>query len=297
MNIKPFYKREIKKVASKLNKEEADIKFVVVADSHLDNSIGETLKNISETDDLVNFDFMLHLGDFLNGNIPKEYTRDLLKKQANLFSKAINGHFYPTPGNHDGYSDLKANDMFTDEMWEEATGRKPYYFEDFGDFRIICVNSFTYEYTPEGKYKKLYKILDSQVEWIKNVALDTDKTVIFLSHALPLKSLTDHEATPIIEAILEAKNEKGFDIAGWFIGHYHGDYTFNAHGINFILVGSETAYVPQLWGYTDSEPEIYQERKLDTVTEDLWDAVCINKASRTIKLFRFGAGENRKLTY
>ena len=187
MNIKPFYKREIKKVASKLNKEEADIKFAVVADSHLDNSIGETLKNISETDDLVNFDFMLHLGDFLNGNIPKEYTEELLKKQVNLFSKAINGHFYPTPGNHDGYSDLKTNDMFIDEMWEEATGRKPYYFEDFGDFRIICVNSFTYEYTPEGKYKKLYKILDSQVEWIKNVALDTDKTVIFLSHALQLK--------------------------------------------------------------------------------------------------------------
>ena len=30
MNIKSYYKREIKKVASKLNKEECDIRFVVV---------------------------------------------------------------------------------------------------------------------------------------------------------------------------------------------------------------------------------------------------------------------------
>ncbi len=297
MNIKPFYKKEIKKVASKLNKEDCDIRFVVVADSHLDNSIGDTLKNISETDDLVNFDFMLHLGDFLNGNIPKEYTKELLKKQATIFSKAINGDFFPTPGNHDGYTDLKTNDMFTDEIWEYATGRKPYYFEDYGDFRIICVNSFSYEYTPEGTYKKLYTILDSQIDWLKNTALDTDKTIIFLSHATPLKTLTNTEATPIIEAILEAKKEKGFDIAAWFIGHYHGDYTFNAHGINFILVGSETAYVPQLWGFTENEPEIYVERNLGTLSEDLWDAVTINKDTRTIKLFRFGAGKDRKVRW
>ena len=297
MNIKSYYKKEIKKVASKLNKDACDIKFVAVADSHLDNSVSDTLKNISETDDLAPFDFMLHLGDFLNGNIPKEYTKILLKQQANIFSKAINGEFFPTPGNHDGYTDFSTNDMFIDEIWEECTGSKPYYFSDFGDFRIISINSFDYEFTADGKYKKIYKISDKQIEWLKKEALDTDKTIIFLSHASPLNSLTDMSVTPVIQAILEAKEEKGFEIAAWFIGHYHGDCILNAHGINFILVGSETAYVPQLWGFTDKEPEVYHERKLGSVSEDLWDAVTVNRKTRTIKLYRFGAGKDREVKY
>lgn len=297
MNIKSYYKREVKKVISKLNKEDSDIKFAVVTDSHLDNSLHETLENIRAVESKIDFDFMLHLGDFLNGNIPKEYTEKIFKEQIELFENTIKGKFFPTQGNHDGYTDFKNTDIATDSLWEYATGKKQYYFEDYKDFRIVSLCSFTYEYTPEGNFKKLYKILDNQIDWLKNSALDTDKTVIFLSHALPLNSLTNTEITPIIEAVLETKKEKGFDIAAWFIGHYHGDYNFNAHGINFILVGSETAYVPQLWGFSENEPEVHPDRKLGTVSEDLWDAVTINRKTRTIKLYRFGAGKDREVKY
>lgn len=294
--MKPYYEKKINEITEKLQSCHGDIKFAVVADSHLDNSLSDTLENISAVDKKVNFDFMLHLGDFLNGNIPKEYTKQILKEQIKLFEASIKGSFYPTQGNHDGYTDFKATDMATDDVWEYATGRKPYYFEDFGSFRIVSVCSFTYEWK-EDKFCKLYKILDSQLEWLKEKALDTDKTVIFLSHDYPLTSLKDKETTPVLDVVLEMQKKKGFDIAGWFIGHVHGDYTFKAHGINFFVVASETAYIPQLWGLSENEPEEYPERILNTDTEDLWDAVVLNKAERTISLFRFGAGKDRKVTY
>ena len=295
--MKLYYKTEAKKICKKVLSEECDLKFAVVADSHLDNSLGETLENIKAVDSEVNFDFMLHLGDFLNGNLPKSYTEIILKEQIELFENTIKGNFFPTQGNHDGYTDFKNTDMATDGLWEYATGRKPYYFEDYKDFRIVSVCSFAYEYTPEGHFKKLYKILDSQIEWLENVALNTDKTVIFLSHSAPLTSLYEKGMTPVLEAVLRAKEKNGFDIAGWFIGHYHGDYVFKAHGINFFVVASETAYVPQLWGFFETEPEVYPERKLKSVTEDLWDAVTLDKKTRKIKLFRFGAGDDREITY
>lgn len=295
--MKLCYKNEIKKICRKLSKEEFNLKFAVVADSHLDNSLPETLENIKAVDNEINFDFMLHLGDFLNGNIPKEYTEKIFKEQVELFENTINGKFFPTQGNHDGYTDFKYNDIATDGLWEYATGRKPYYFEDYKDFRIVSLCSFAYEYTPEGNFRKLYKILDSQIEWLENVALNTDKTVIFLSHDSPLTSLYEKGITPVIEAVLRAKEKYKFDIAGWFIGHFHGDYSFKAHGINFFVIASETAYVPQLWGFSEKEPEIYPERKLGTVSEDLWNVVTINTNTRKIKLMRFGAGKDEEISY
>lgn len=295
--MNPCYENMVNAITEKMLIDDGDIKFAVVADSHLDNSLPETLKNIKMVDKTVHFDFMLHLGDFLNGNIPKGYTEKIFKEQIKLFEDAIDGKFFPTQGNHDGYTDFKNTDMATDELWEYATGRKPYYFEDFGDLRIVSVCSFTYEYDENGNFKKLYKILPSQIEWLEKTALNTNKTVIFISHSAPLTSLYEKGMTPILEAVLRAKEKFGFNIAGWFIGHYHGDYTFKAYGINFFVVASETAYVPQLWGFSEKEPEVYPKRVLGTTTEDLWDAVTLNTAKRKIKLFRFGAGESREVNY
>lgn len=286
-----YYKKEAERIVKLSKNEVCDYRFAVVADTHLDNSIPNTIANISATDKELGYDFLLHLGDFLNGNLPLEYTRKLLKEQAEVFASAIRGAFFPTQGNHDGYTDYHAEDIATDSLWESATGRAPYYFEDFGELRIVSVCSFTYEYTAQGKYKKIYKVLPSQIEWLEKTALNTDKAVIFISHNSPI-NLYDKELTPLLEAVLRAKEIHGFDVVGWFIGHYHGDCMFNAHGINFFVVASQTAYVPQLWGFSEREVEDYPERTLGSVTEDSWTSVTLSLKDRKIKLFRFGAGQS-----
>lgn len=321
-NIKPYYLEEIMKIAKKIDEEKCDFLIAVAADSHLDNSIDDFTTNISEVDKLVNFDCLVHLGDFLNGNIPPKYTKKILESQMDMYRGAINKKFYPVQGNHDGYMDnifYNANDMAIDENWYEATRfvseydnvsriePKPYYYADYPEkkIRIIVLCSFSYK-IDENKFYKIYGTSDEQIKWLKNEALKLDSswTVLIFSHDTPFGEFSDsgskNDKTRVngqllMDTVLLEKNKRQFDLAGWFVGHFHGDYIGKIRGINFILVGSQTAYVPQLWEMPKGGG--YAERDLGTVTEDLWDSVLIDKKRHLLKLIRFGAGEDRSIEY
>ena len=86
--IKPCYAQNIQSVSSRICSDSGDFRFAVVADSHLDNSLEDTIANVHGVDQAVNFDCTVHLGDFLNGNLPLKHTRRLLKEQMELFRSA-----------------------------------------------------------------------------------------------------------------------------------------------------------------------------------------------------------------
>ena len=86
---KEYYKKEIQRVAELTEKTEGDFRFAVVADTHLDNSLPDTLENIKAVDENVHFRCLTHLGDFMNGNIPEKYTREILKEQMEMFCESV----------------------------------------------------------------------------------------------------------------------------------------------------------------------------------------------------------------
>ena len=75
------FQEEIKRISDKLKKkrQNATLMFALVADSHLDDWEEDTCYNIQAVDAAVEFDFIVHLGDFMNGNIPKGYTKRILE--------------------------------------------------------------------------------------------------------------------------------------------------------------------------------------------------------------------------
>lgn len=324
---KEIFREEIEQVIETLEtkKEDADLIFAVVADSHLDDFEEDTLDNIQTVDNKVPFDFMVHLGDFLNGNIPREYTKRILKGEMDKYRDAIrNGVFYPAQGNHDGHYEVGINkahpDVALDEDWYAATSftenypnlkrenNKPYFYVDYPEkqIRLVILCSFSYEWREDGKYQKLYRLESSQIEWLKKdaLALERDWTVILFSHDGPLKFYDQekYEEEPwkgnnkeLMDTLLDARKERGFSVAAWFIGHWHGEACQKVEGIPFVLVGSQTCYVPQLWLMPPSGH--YEKRKPGTVTQDLWDAVTLNKSERELYLCRFGAGEDRVIHY
>ena len=323
--IKPCYIEEIKRVADITKNTEGEFKFAVVADTHLDNSQPDTICNMQSVDKEVDFKCLIHLGDFLNGNFPRKYTKKILKEQMDLFVEAVKtNRFYPTPGNHDGFVDRvfhNANDMTINEDWYEALSymdnydnvkkveNRQYFYADYPDekVRFISVNSFHYTGFSNGeKFKKVYGYDKEQIEWIEKEALNigSDWTVIFFSHDMPFSGVDSDEIMEdngivngnlVIEAVERAKEKNGFSIAAWFIGHHHGDLIKKARGINYILVGSETAYRPQLWSTTGTIK--FYDRFLNTDSEDLWDSVILNKKERKLTLVRFGVGDDRVATY
>ena len=314
--VEKQFEAEVEKTIKDVNDTEGDFKIAVVADSHLDNSLDMFMNNISAVDNGVHFDCMIHLGDFLNGSLSKRYTEKVLKQQINKYESSVKCGFYPAEGNHDGFADFrnpKTCDIVPDEMWEKATGRKPCYYVDFADekIRLVCICSYHYKYDGTS-YEKIYGSRIETSYWLYNEALNVDSewTVILFSHDIPFSSVPVADVNNIkyqingkelFEAVLKAKKDKGFDIACWFVGHFHDDFEQNVSGVNFILVGSQTAYVPTLWG--SLSPERYgkyfenYKRDLGTETEDLWDAVVLDKKEHKLKLFRFGAGYDRVIDY
>lgn len=324
---KLFFKEEIANVTSTLSakKTEADLMFVVVADSHLDDYEEDTLSNIRAVDSSLHFDFVVHLGDFLNGNLPGKYTESLLNEEMKKYRSATaNGIFYPVQGNHDGYCKDTKNktitDIVLDENWHAATSfvdkyphlkgdvDNPWYYVDYPDqkVRLIILCSFSYEWDENGEFRKLYKLAPAQIDWLreKALALEEDWTVMLFSHDGPLKyydqtkyeeELWDCNNQELMNTLLHAKEAKSFSVAAWFIGHWHGDLCQIVEGIPFVIVGSQTCYIPQLWQMPDSGH--YEMRERGTVSQDIWDAAILNRAKRELYLCRFGAGVDRVIHY
>lgn len=322
-----MFEEERARVSSILEseKKDADLVFAVVTDSHLDDYEEETLANIKAVDHRAHFDFLVHLGDMLNGNLPRNYTKHILKEEMERYRTAVQrGIFYPVQGNHDGFCNVSpvctAPDMALEEDWCVATAfaaeypnvrrgeQDPWFYADYPEqkVRLIVLASFSYQWTEKGEFQKLYELDPRQLEWLKTEALEVqaDWTVMLFSHDGPLRYYAQekYEEEPwngnsreLMETVLCAKREKGFQVAAWFIGHWHGELCNIVEGIPFIIVGSQTCYIPQLW--LMPEPGYYAPRRRGTVTQDLWDAVVWKKEKQELHLIRFGAGEDRIIHY
>ncbi len=316
-----IYDEQIENIINKIGSSAWDLKIAMAADSHLDNSLGTTIENIKIVDRQVSFDCLIHLGDFLNGNLPRNCTKVLLKEQMKLFKETISsGVFYPIQGNHDGYLDLciGRSDIALDEDWYEATSfveeypnvsreeATPYYYVDIPEkkLRLIVICSFYLNMKTGGKE---FGISERQLEWLEHSALQLERgwTVMLFSHDTPFSKFDNDgliysdnnriNGTRTLELLKRTREIRGFEIAAWFIGHFHGDLMKVVDGIPFVLLSSQTAYVPQLWKM--EKGGYFPERILGTDTEDLWDAVCLDQKNKVLKLFRFGSGEDREVRY
>ncbi len=318
--MKDYYQKEVNQIVSKQKQFSDCFCFAVVADTHLDNSMGDTLENLHAVSEHVRVDGLMHLGDFLNGSFPRDYTNLILNEQMSLFQNCISP-FYPVQGNHDGFSDLTkpfSPNMALDEDWYAAISyleqnpaahlqkNKPYYYVDVPEkkIRMVFLCTFFYQYDGEN-YEKFYGTDLLQIEWVEHTALTVgeDWTVLLFSHDAPFEYFDERACTNnprdngnlLMNAVKNAQTAYQFTLAAWFVGHFHGDYIGRVNGLNFILVASETAYVPQLWDMP--EGGYYPERALGTVTEDLWDLVCLDQKKRKITMLRFGAGSDRSMEY
>lgn len=323
--IKDCFKQEIQRVSDLMDKDVYDLAFMIVTDSHLDDYETDTIQNMQAVDKKISYDFIVHLGDFLTGNFPKKHTARILKEEMNLYRSAVqNGILYPVQGNHDGYCihafDRQSFDVVVDEEWYAATDftkeypnvtrveNSSYFYADYPEhkLRLVFLNLFSYEWDENGKYRRKNGMSDVQLEWIKEEALNIEAewTVMIFSHNGPLEHYAQEKLNvepwngnkkEIFETVIHAREEKGFAIAGWFIGHLHGELCECVEGIPFIIIGSQTCYVPSLWSMPDKGH--FELREEGTVCQDLWDSVTWNRKERTLHLYRFGAGEDRTVAY
>lgn len=89
-------------------------------------------------------------------------------------------------------------------------------------------------------------------------------------------------------------NQGAVEYIGHFCGHTHDD-NISAFATNFKQV--ETACAIGLAHYIENGTRKDYTRTPDTVQEQLFDTICINRKTKTVDLKRFGVGSDRTFTY
>lgn len=169
-------------------------------------------------------------------------------------------------------------------------------------------------------------ILKEQFEWFGNVALNfmdkADKnewSVILVSHdnlcniirdfdkvmlafrvGNSVTGTTDYALDSIesFEYSFDFTEQGGIEFICGVCGHYHYDWIqpFGSTGRKTVYIASDTRTESGYWDYENSQLVLY-DRPINTYFDRLFDTMILNKSDRTVTFKRFGAGEDRTLTY
>lgn len=214
--VQKFFETELVNTIQSVKQKvsDADLVFALVTDSHLSDNGEHTRENIAAVDSEIHFNFLVHLGDFLTGNIPEKISRKNLREELEAYRSSLNNRImYVAQGNHDGYRDESykgqlVTDMALDENWYEdtcfideykniyRTGNKPYFYVDYPNLELrlifLCTNGYRIDKVEKEFYKK-YAMDDEEIEWLGRDALNTPSgyTVMVFSHIPPLEEIPD----------------------------------------------------------------------------------------------------------
>ena len=289
----------------------------------------DTVKTLTRTNSLVPFDAIIHGGDIVHGNIQASSTkRDLRIVRDDLLN--ISRNTYLISGNHDdNYNYFKDNDtgfVGRDMRYaiysrmSKGDGRLStytdlYYDVDDCNLRVILLDSLL----DDSQYSASaspWGFTNDTLAWVRDVALDTDKQVVFFSH-VPCTAAFDYGSssggTPVengeaMKAVINNFISGGGVVVGFFHGHTHWDNIAQAESGQtgqgasalFKEVCSGTArydtHDTSYWAYVAPGATI-PARAEGTVTQELWDIIVINTEDRAVTMVRFGAGSNRTFTY
>ena len=227
--------------------------FAIQTDTHyaLDDDIynGANLKALTNR---IGFDFVANLGDVIKGYAGDENTPENMRAaMTEIMMRYVRGISCPlliAMGNHDTnkqWADAHSGTPFTfDEVWgrefrpsfntiPEAvyqTGLM-YYYKDFNDVRVIVLN------TQDGADGG-FGIGSTQISWLTNTALNTNKPVLVLSH-VPLVdgwSVSSNYVSSYADAVtaIKAYQTGGGTVIGCMSGHTHTQESKTVDGLLYV---------------------------------------------------------------
>lgn len=322
------FKSEIEDTVSKIRNEcgEKAYVFALVTDTHTkydgNDFWQDTYKNLKAVNDSYNFDAIFHLGDIVEGNFTKDETEQILSETRQDMLSISNMSFLLT-GNHDdnhvyynshNYGLITDSDRYAllNRFNEIRVCRKQsnqyYYIDISDDLRIICLDGMLGDWHL-GNDGNSWGYTDEQVEWMRSDALSTNRQVMVLSHMQLSSIYSSHyddgymiyNSDAMLDALSKFK-ESGGIVIGFFNGHTHADFmTQNSIGIHEVQTGTQNMNQSGTFGQSSYSDGVYTPnvpvRKKDSTLQDLWDVLIVKPLSKTVKIIRFGAGEDREFSY
>lgn len=286
--------------------------FYFITDMHWDKNAQNSPEIISRMNKKLRIDKVFTGGDLtLNGyaNSPLKELRDASLSPRNVYAISGNHEFL---GENTTYSEiyymqssLYDNDVHFGDM------EKNYYYVDNSKKKIRYIILASYGEAENGASVSLFTD-DKQLNWFAETALNVTKdwTVVIFTHSLyavPLYS--DGTWGDVIEQPTQKNNgftnvikkfkSNGGTIACIIQGHLHLDRIFSVDGMPQVVCTTCDKYLPWIENGVVKEPWISENRKINTVTEQAFDVVILNKKERKVSFVRIGCpadnGVNKEL--
>lgn len=311
---KPCFEQEIKETINSIRQEENSntMKVCMLTDTHftINGTWEDTARNIQSVAEKVNYDAIVHLGDFTDGMLSKQMTSRYVGWMINDLQKC-GAPLYIVPGNHDwNYFRNQPNTFTTEEMKQvyqlhgdydypsrEVIAEELDYYIDLPAYCVRMIFLSSFDDTAPIRYG--YK--DSQLTWLKKVLNDSEEgmRILVFSHDAPLAKLDYwsyyiRNGEKLLDILEEYNAQDAHQVIGFFYGHTHADYIFEECSFPVVSIGCA-----KLEYFTDKKPEgaIAWSREEGKVTQDLWDSLLVDFERKKLKLIRFGAGNDREVSF
>ena len=280
---------------------------------------GDTIGTIKKVNSLYPIDVIINGGDLINGDETKAKDIERLNEMISGMSKAKDCS-YATIGNHDDGSFtvsetplLSQGELFSTIARhmgiksDAIAEQKSYCYKDFDGLglRLIVLDSHISNGSG-GATPSTWGYDTDQINWLSNVALDTNYQVVIFSHMGVTQEYSAANIQPVngvaVRTAIESFIANGGVVVGFFHGHTHWDFIgkhSNTNGFYEISTGCsriQTGPITLYSGYYPSGATM-PVREAYTVTQELWDLIVVKPTSRKVKMIRFGAGDDREFTY
>lgn len=296
---KEYYKKEIEQtvqtVMGKRNK--SCLVFGLMADSHyvINGGWEDSIANLRAVNERAGFDAMIHLGDLTDGMVPLSITREYVEKvMGDLHSLKV--PVYLALGNHDS-NYFNNNPEWMDEQAQSSlylNRREPWYYVDFEKQKLRCF--FLHSFNHREKVR--YGFPTEEVDWVKKVLAETpeDYRILVFSH-VPLLAEMHFWSKEIRKSgemleVLEEYVSRGGRVLAYVHGHNHADQICYEKKFPIVAIGCAKCE-----DFKDKKPDgaVTYDRKMGTVTQELWDVMVVDVEEGKIEFVRFGAGEDREV--
>lgn len=274
----------------------------------------DTIGTIRAINSRYKLDAVIDGGDMINGNETAANARNRL---AGMIAKMniANPPAYAAVGNHDDDSFTSSTEVLLPQTqlyalmgrpfsrnYDAINRAKPYGYKDFPMFgiRLIVMDSRIGDVRGDSVQNWGYD--SEQIAWLENTALDTDYQVMIFCHMPLTKEYAVSNLQPVngadVREILESFIAGGGTVIGWFHGHTHWDFIGQHTEVNgFHEVSTGCSRVQALAPSYTPTGAVIPARAGGTATQELYDIIAVKPDSRTVQMFRFGAGSNRSFTY
>lgn len=316
------------------------------------NAIAKTIKP----------DLVVHGGDMTNGSEEKSITIGYTDHIVACMREIGGNNTHILIGNHDGNTVQPSSSGRSNETeriteaemltmyrsWNDGftyagsnyEGGNFYGYKDYSEIglRVIRLHSYIEKIGVDGYYGgqgQNWGYYDDELTWFRNVALNTDNTILIICHQTlspVLQGYAENSGIPHNGTLMQQALDNWLNAnsshrcAGLIHGHVHWDYSakgkgtftvidhstkeemsrtgtygeYYEHGMGYCnyLTSFPTSNAVPVSSYRDVPVDaIVYGRQANNATQGLWTAVIVDTQAETINLVRFGAGNDRAYNY